>query len=142
MPKWIHDILKPIFMDLSSDTLLRKCLHGETQNTNECLNSIVWTCCPKTTFVSKPIFEMAIHSSVLDFNNRTDGVGNVFSNYGLFGTVTNTESIKHNISRVKQINKKSTEKVKKQRKHLRTIKKGYTDMEQRNEKVSSYIFGR
>ena len=85
---------------------------------------------------------MAIHSSVLDFNNRTDGVGNVFSNYGLFGTVTNTEAIKHNISRVKQINKKSTEKVKKQRKHLRTIKKGYTDMEQRNEKVSSYIFGR
>ena len=30
---WIHDVLKPIFMDLSSD-ILRKCLHGETQNTN------------------------------------------------------------------------------------------------------------
>ena len=30
VPKWIHDILKPTFMDLTSDTLLRKCLHGET----------------------------------------------------------------------------------------------------------------
>ena len=60
-------------MDLSSDTLLRKCLHGETQNANECLNFIVWTRCPKNTFVSKPVFQMAIHSAVLHFNDGTDG---------------------------------------------------------------------
>ena len=57
IPKWIHDILKPIFMDLPSDTLLRKCLHDETQNTYECLNSVVWTGCPKNTFVSKSVFD-------------------------------------------------------------------------------------
>ena len=141
IPKWIHDILKPIFMDLSSDTLLRKCLHGETQNTNECLNSIVWTRCPRNTCVSKPVFEMAIHSAILNFYNGTDGVRDVFSNYGLFVTVTNTKSIKHNIIRVKQMNKKTTEKVKKRRKDLRTIKKDYADKEQRNKKVSSYISG-
>ena len=108
---------------------------------HKCLNSIVWTCCPKNTSVSKPVFEIAIHSAVLHFNNGTDGVRDVFSNYGLFGTVTNTKSSKHNVSRVKQMNKKSTEKVKKWRKDLWTIKKGYADKEQRNEKVSSYISG-
>ena len=47
----------------------------------------------------------------------------VFSNYGLFGTVTNTKSVKHNISRVKQMNKKSTEKVKKMKKRFANNKK-------------------
>ena len=42
LPKWIHDIIYPIFVDLSSDNLLSKCLHGETQNVNEGFNSIVW----------------------------------------------------------------------------------------------------
>ena len=31
LSKWIHDLL--IFKSLSDDELLRKCLHGETQNT-------------------------------------------------------------------------------------------------------------
>ena len=66
---------------------------------------------------------MSIHSVVLHFYDGTDGVRDVFFlNCGLFGTVTNTKSVKHNISRVKQMNKNSTEKVKKQRKDLRTIK--------------------
>ena len=66
---------------------------------------------------------MAIHSAVFHFNDGTDGVRDVFSNYDLFGTVRNTNSMKHNISRNKQMNKKSTEKVKKRKKDLRIIKK-------------------
>lgn len=119
-------------MDLSSDTLLRKYFYGKTQCTNECLNSFVWTRCPNNTFVSKPVFEIAIHSAVLHFNGGTGGVRGDFSNYYFFGTVTNTNSIKGNISRVKEMNKKSTEKVRKQRKYLGAIKKGYADKEQRN----------
>ena len=66
---------------------------------------------------------MAIHSAVLYFNNGTIGVRDVFSNYGFFGTVTNTKQIKHNISRVKQINKKSPEKLKKTKKRFGNNKK-------------------
>ena len=29
IPIWIHELLKPIFTDLSSDELLKKCLHGK-----------------------------------------------------------------------------------------------------------------
>ena len=40
----------------------------------------------------------------------------VFSNYGLFGTVTNKKSINHNISRVKQIMKNHQKKWKNRQK--------------------------
>ena len=35
MPIAVYGIIKPIFLDLSNDTLLKKCLHGKTQNANE-----------------------------------------------------------------------------------------------------------
>ena len=78
IPKWIHGIINLIFINLSPEIFLRKCFHGETQNTNECLNSILWTRCPKNIFVSKLVFEVAIHSAVLNFNDGTDGVRKMF----------------------------------------------------------------
>ena len=47
IPKWIHDEIRPIFLDLSKDELLAKCLHGETQNNDESLNNMIWAKCPK-----------------------------------------------------------------------------------------------
>ena len=35
-------LIKPIFDDLASQTLLWKCLPGKTQNNNECLSIFVW----------------------------------------------------------------------------------------------------
>ena len=40
--------------------------------------SVVWTGCPKNTFVSKSVFEIAIHSAVPHFSDGTDGVRDVF----------------------------------------------------------------
>ena len=34
-------LAKPVFMELSDDELLRKCLHGKTQNTNESVNDVI-----------------------------------------------------------------------------------------------------
>ena len=51
MPLVIHQLVKPNFLDLSNETLLSKCLHGKTQNTNESINNIVWTKCPKNIYV-------------------------------------------------------------------------------------------
>ena len=31
----------PIFTDLTSENLLSKCLHGQTQNNNESLNGLI-----------------------------------------------------------------------------------------------------
>lgn len=37
-----RDVLQPIINKLTSKELLRRCLRGMTQNSNESLNSIVW----------------------------------------------------------------------------------------------------
>ena len=39
--------LKPVFAKLSEDALLRKCLHGKTQNQNESFNRIILDRVPK-----------------------------------------------------------------------------------------------
>ena len=38
VPAAIKDDLEPIFMDLSTDSLFKKCLHDQTQNANEALH--------------------------------------------------------------------------------------------------------
>ena len=43
--------LKPIFAELSDETLLEKCLHGKTQNQNESFNPMIWDRIPKTRYV-------------------------------------------------------------------------------------------
>lgn len=47
----IFQVIKPVFMELSSDTLLAKGLHGKTQNANESLNGVIWKKCPKDVYV-------------------------------------------------------------------------------------------
>lgn len=37
-----REILKPMIIKLTSKKLLRRCLRGITQNSNESLNSMVW----------------------------------------------------------------------------------------------------
>ena len=68
IPKWIHDIIRPIFEELSGDELLSKCLHGKTQNANEALNNIIWTKCPKSVFVERIVLEIGVNSAVSEFN--------------------------------------------------------------------------
>ena len=47
LPVHVCNKIAPIFQDLSSQDLLRKCLHGTTQNNNEALNGITWLKCPR-----------------------------------------------------------------------------------------------
>ena len=141
IPKWIHDVIKPIFIDLASDKLLSKCLHGETQNTNECLNSLVWQKCPKSIFVSREVLEMGIHSAVLHFNDGTNGVEKVLSFFNISsGTAMEFKNNKIDCKRVRQMDRKLSDVVKRRRKTLRTIKQGYQDKENDTEKPA-YIKG-
>ena len=51
MPMVIHQLINQIFLDLSNETLLSKCFQGKTQSTNELINNIIWTKCPKNIYV-------------------------------------------------------------------------------------------
>ncbi len=142
IPKWIYNLLRPIFEELSSDDLLSKCLHGKTQNANEALNNIIWQKCPKTTFVERQTLECAVNSAVIQFNEGPNGIHSVLEALGVkAGIVTTPSSNKRTYRRNKNINKKMSDKSKKRRKLLRGIKKGYIDKEKEQEGGDSYVSG-
>lgn len=66
-------LVKPIYRDLSHPDLLKKCLHGKTQNCNESFNNSVWTRCPKRVFVRLRTLELCAYDAVGSFND-----GNIY----------------------------------------------------------------
>ncbi|GFX82777.1 uncharacterized protein TNCV_385701 [Trichonephila clavipes] len=78
--------MRPIFRDLSHPDLLKKCLHGKTQNPNESFHNVVWSRVPKATFVQSETLSLGVYDAVCSFN---DGVLRVtcasLMNNGLVG---------------------------------------------------------
>ena len=50
IPECTAGLIEPIYEGLSSPDL-GKCLHGKTQNNNECLNKVIWDHCGKEVVV-------------------------------------------------------------------------------------------
>ena len=63
--------------------LLAKCLHGETQNSNESLSNMIWAKCPRNVFVTKPVLQLGVNSAVIEFNEGTNGVIRVLEELGI-----------------------------------------------------------
>jgi len=76
IPNVISEEIRPVFISLSDDDLLKRCLHGKTQNANESINGMIWKRCPKDVFVSKETIEMAVASAVIGFNEGAKGMLN------------------------------------------------------------------
>ena len=130
LAKWIHDLLLPVFKSLSEDELLRKCQHGETQNSNEAINNVIWTKCPKSVYVGRSVLEMGTNSAVLEFNEGSSGVSSVFQHFGITnGYSFNLLSEKRDRERVAKSSKKTNKEGKQKRKTIRAVKKGYIDKE-------------
>ena len=72
--------MKLVYRDLAHPDLLRKCLHGGTQNSNESFNIVVWT---KDIFVGKSVLQLGCYDSVLVFNDGERSKLNVFSKLGI-----------------------------------------------------------
>ena len=60
IPAIIREIIRPVFISLSDDKLLSKCLQGKTQNNNESLKGLIWKLCPKDVFVGRTILELGV----------------------------------------------------------------------------------
>eukprot|EP00112_Aurelia_sp_Birch-Aquarium-sp1_P017849 Seg418.7 transcript_id=Seg418.7/GoldUCD/mRNA.D3Y31 product="hypothetical protein" protein_id=Seg418.7/GoldUCD/D3Y31 len=137
IPLAIHEKIKPIFQDLSSDALLSKCLHGKTQNVNESLNQVIWKRCPKDIYVERFTLETGVASAIINFNDGLSGVINVFNMLcmepGAYSVRYCNDCDEH---RIKTANRKDTPEMKQRRKQLRAIKKGYIDKDTENEEVA------
>ncbi|GFW11687.1 uncharacterized protein TNCV_43221 [Trichonephila clavipes] len=46
----VLNTIKPTYLEFCTKELLTKCLHGKTQNSNECLNGVIWQRVPKEVF--------------------------------------------------------------------------------------------
>ena len=65
LPEVFMDLLKPIFTDLSSKVVLKRCVLGVTKNQHEGINSLVWLRCPKHKFNGANIVKFATAAAVL-----------------------------------------------------------------------------
>ena len=142
LPVAIHKVILPIFQNLCNDELLSRCLDGTTQNPNEAVNQIVWKKCPKDTFISKMILEIGAASAVINFNDGMSGFEKLFRRLNLsFGVNTKKGAIEKDEQRIKNMKNKSQGNVKRKRKKLRAVRKGYIDKEKENEGGESYLTG-
>ena len=62
LPREVITELLLIYMELSSDDLLKKCLHGKKQNQNESFNATIWERLPKTKYNSFTHLELATNA--------------------------------------------------------------------------------
>jgi hypothetical protein len=142
LPLAIKAVLMPIFTDLTNETLLSKCLHGQTQNNNESLNALIWKRCPKDFFIGKKVLEISMNSAIIAFNDGSTAVEKVISAGGIEPSIFMQEGLrKLDCNRIKKMNHKSSAKGKIRRKQLRAIKKGYIDIEKELEKDPQYNSG-
>ncbi|GFY06797.1 uncharacterized protein TNCV_482021 [Trichonephila clavipes] len=71
--------IKPVYLELCDKQVLSKCLHGRTQNANECFNGIVWQKVPKEVFVSLKTIKFGSYDAVIHFNEGLNGCLKVFN---------------------------------------------------------------
>ncbi|KAG0430514.1 hypothetical protein HPB47_022641, partial [Ixodes persulcatus] len=83
LPEAVMTSIKPAFRALAAPELLRKCLHGRTQNANEFLNNLIWCRCPKTTFVGACTVKAAVYDAVSFYNNGNQASKQVLEAQGV-----------------------------------------------------------
>lgn len=69
LPAAVAKAILPSFEALSDPDLLKRCLHGGTQNRNEAINALIWQRVTKETYSSLPVVELATFLAVAHFNN-------------------------------------------------------------------------
>ena len=68
LPIDVRKAILPIYKDLCKKEMLKKCLHGKTQNTNESFNGTIWNQIPKTTHVGLSTLCFRVYDAVSHFN--------------------------------------------------------------------------
>ncbi|GFW99287.1 uncharacterized protein TNCV_3981121 [Trichonephila clavipes] len=67
LPVDVVDAMRTVFRDLANPELLKKCLHGGTQNPNESVNNVIWSRVPKKTFVQLEVWSLGTYYAISSF---------------------------------------------------------------------------
>ena len=60
--------VKPEYTKLTADSELAKCLHGQTQNANESLNSLIWERASKSRYCGLTKLKLCVYDAISYFN--------------------------------------------------------------------------
>lgn len=132
IPEAIMLEIKPVYRDLSKKDLLKKCLHGRTQNANESFNNIVWSRLPKNNFIGKKTLVLGVYDAVISFNEGNIGRLRVLEELGIEDLGKHTIAALHlfDATRIKQADRAAEEMTKEAR--IRKRRKNLTE-EEKNE---------
>lgn len=124
VPIPVMEKIKPIFSELSAPKLLKKCLGGKTQNSNESFNSTVWKYCPKTSGSSKTVADIATNEAVVIFNEGIAGRLNILKHLGCeIGQLSITSALQADSMRIKKAEIKCKSSTLEARRAIRRKKK-------------------
>ena len=138
--KDVYARIKPKFEELADEGLLKKCLHGKTQNQSENFNNI-WERVPKTTFIGLTVFEFGVNDAVSHFNIGNMATIQTYNHMRIIpGHYTTIGCIGNNTVRMKNAFRKSSEKYRKRRKGIRGAKKGQSRQKKQKER-NLYEYG-
>lgn len=128
LPDAVIGLIEPIFNDLASTQLLRKCLHGKTQNNNECLNKLIWDRCSKEYYVEVRTVEEAVYSAISYFNDGASSIAKLLEKLGIVIGHNSLQKCKtKDTTRINASDNRSSTAARKRRKTLKAIRKGFMD---------------
>ena len=68
----VMDTMKPIYEDLTNEDLLSRCIGAHIQNSNACLNALIWKIVPKKEFSGLEVLKIGVYSAVSLFNDGAE----------------------------------------------------------------------
>lgn len=139
LPESIINIVKPIYMKLCDQKLLKKCLHGKTQNANESFNGVLWNFLPKLHFVELKTLQLGSYIAVLQFNDGAKGILSVLKKLHLqTGSYMLSGLESTDFARISDSKRKSLPQAKTQRKKLVARRKKKCILNEETEGLSYY----
>lgn len=73
LPSAVMDVIKEVYVDLTEEQLLDRCLGGYTQNNNKIFNNCIWKFLPKTSFNGSTVLKLGVDIAVTVFNDGKIG---------------------------------------------------------------------
>ncbi|GFV56887.1 uncharacterized protein TNCV_1869281 [Trichonephila clavipes] len=117
LPVAVVEAIRPIFRYLSDPELLKKCLHGNTQNPNESINNVIWSRVPKKTFVHLETLSFGTYDAIASFNKgnttKLDILKKLNIEPGYYATCCMEQLDKERITRARYANLQKTKEVRK-----------------------------
>lgn len=142
IPKAVMDLIRPIFVDLAKDELLKRCLHGGTQNACESVNSVIWSRVPKTTFMLRKSIEFRVYEGIASFNIGNRVKCRILTGLGIKPGINCIRAMeKKDNTRVKEAEKAIEEVHKKYRQQQNLAKRQLKDREEEDPENPSYGAG-